>query len=56
MSQSEVQRHKTHNHPVPVSPFVETFSSEASKINNNNDNGRIAARQIRKVTFRTFGD
>jgi hypothetical protein len=55
MRQSEVGRHMTHDHQVPVSPFEETFSSEASKTNNTNDNKRIAARQIRKVTFRTFG-
>jgi hypothetical protein len=41
MSQSEVERHKTHEHPVPVLPFEETFSSEASKTNNNNDNKEL---------------
>ena len=36
MSQSEVERHKMYEHPVPVSPFEERrFASDASKNNRN---------------------
>lgn len=37
MSHSEVERHKMHEHPVPVSPFEERgFASDTRK--NNSDN------------------
>jgi hypothetical protein len=35
MSQSEVERHKMYEHPVPASPFEERFASDASKNNSN---------------------
>ncbi|HEX6282326.1 MAG TPA: hypothetical protein VFZ67_08875 [Nitrososphaera sp.] len=35
MSQSEVERHKMYEHPVPVSPFEERFAYDASKNNSN---------------------
>jgi uncharacterized protein YaaR (DUF327 family) len=36
MSQSEVERHKRYEHPVPVSPFEEKrFASDTSKNNSN---------------------
>jgi hypothetical protein len=38
MSQSEVERHKRYEHPVPVSPFEERrFGSDLSKSNNNSN-------------------
>jgi hypothetical protein len=37
MNQSEVERHKRYEHPVPVSPFEEKrFDSDLSKNNNSN--------------------
>ncbi len=37
MSQSEVDRHKRYEHPVPVSPFQEKrFDSDLSKNNDSN--------------------
>jgi hypothetical protein len=39
MSQSEVERHKMYEHPVPVSPFEERrFASDSRK---NNDNMKM---------------
>jgi hypothetical protein len=36
MSQSEVERHKMYEHPMPVSPFEEKrFASDSSKNNSN---------------------
>jgi len=35
MSQSEVERHKMYEHPVPVSPFEEISAYDASKNNGN---------------------
>ena len=36
MSQSEVERHKRYEHPVPVSPFEERrFASDTDKNNSN---------------------
>ena len=35
MSKSEVERHKTFEHPVPVSPFEERAASGTSKNNSN---------------------
>lgn len=35
MSQSEVERHKMYEHPVPVSPFEERFASNTRKNNSN---------------------
>jgi hypothetical protein len=36
MSQSEVERHKMYEHPVPVSPFEERrFASDSRKNNSN---------------------
>lgn len=36
MSQSEVERHKMYEHPVPVSPFEERrFAPDSSKSNGN---------------------
>ncbi len=39
MSQSEVERHKMYEHPVPVSPFEERgFASDTRKNNSDNMN------------------
>lgn len=35
VSQSEVERHKMYEHPVPVSPFEERSAYDASKNNGN---------------------
>lgn len=35
MSDSEVERHKMYEHPVPVSPFEERFASDTRKNNSN---------------------
>ncbi len=35
MSQSEVERHKIYEHPVPVSPFEERSAYDASENNSN---------------------
>ena len=35
MSQSEVERHKMYEHPVPVSPFEERFASDTRRNNSN---------------------
>jgi hypothetical protein len=55
MSQSEVERHKMYEHPVPVSPFEERrFASDSRKSNSNNNDTTIGSGQIRKVPFRTI--
>ena len=47
MSQSEVERHKMYEHPVPVSPFEEKRSaSDASK----NDSDNMNAEDLQKMT------
>jgi hypothetical protein len=47
MSQSEVQRHKMYEHPVPVSPFEEKRSaSGASK----NDSDNMNMEDVQKMT------
>ena len=38
MSQSEVERHKIYEHPVPISPLEERYASDAGKDNNSNMN------------------
>ena len=38
MSQSEVERHKMYEHPVPVSPLEERYASDAGKDNNSKMN------------------
>jgi hypothetical protein len=46
MSQSELERHKMYEHPVPVSPFEEKrFASDTRK---NNDNMNIE--DLQKMT------
>jgi hypothetical protein len=35
MSESEVERHKVYEHPVPVSPFEERFAFDSSRSNDN---------------------
>jgi hypothetical protein len=37
MNQSEVERHKVYEHPVPVPPFEERFASDRSSSRNNGD-------------------
>src|SRR5215218_11476443 len=47
MSQSEVERHKMYEHPVPVSPFEEKRSaSDASK----NDSDNMNMEDLQKMT------
>jgi len=38
MSQSEVERHKMYEHPLPVSPLEERYTSDVGKDNNSNMN------------------
>lgn len=46
MSQSEVERHKMYEHPVPVSPFEERrFASDIRK-----NNGNMKMEDIQKMT------
>ena len=45
MSQSEVQRHKMYEHPVPVSPFEERSAYDAGK-----DNGNMNVEDLQKMT------
>ena len=46
MSQSEVERHKMYEHPVPVSPFEERrFASDSSK-----NNGNMKMEDTQKMT------
>ena len=45
VSQSEVERHKMYEHPVPVSPFEERSAYDASR---NNDNMNM--KDLQKMT------
>ena len=48
MSQSEVERHKRYEHPVPVSPFEERrFDSDLSK---NNNSSNMNVEDVQKMT------
>ncbi len=48
MSQSEVERHKMYEHPVPVSPFEERrFDSDLSK---NNTSSNMNMDDVQKMT------
>ena|ERR687897_293143 len=49
MSQSELERHKMYEHPVPVSPFEEGFASDIRK-NNINMNIEDLQKMISDVT------
>ena len=49
VSQSEVERHKMYEHPVPVSPFEERSAYDASK-NNGNMNMEDSQKMIANVT------
>ena len=50
MSRSEVERHKTYEHPVPVSPFEEErFGSDTSR-NNSNMNMEDVQKMVSNVT------
>jgi hypothetical protein len=46
MNQSEVERHKMYEHPVPVPPFEERFVSDSSSRNN----GDVNAQDLYKMT------
>jgi hypothetical protein len=49
MSQSEVERHKMYEHPVPVSPFEEKRSaSDITK--NDGDNRNMGEEDLQKMT------
>jgi hypothetical protein len=49
MNQSEVERHKMYEHPVPVSPFEERrFTSDLSK--NNNSSSNMIMEDLQKMT------
>jgi hypothetical protein len=53
MSQSDVERHKRYEHPVPVSPFEEKrFDSDLSK-NNNSSNTKMEDLQKMTTDVRT---
>ena len=45
MSQSEVERHKMYEHPVPLSPFEERSASDAS-----NNKGNMNMEDLQKMT------
>ncbi len=45
MSQSEVERHKVYEHPVPVSPFEERFASDIRK-----NKGNMNIEDLQKMT------
>jgi hypothetical protein len=45
VSQSEVERHKMYEHPVPVSPFEERSAYDASK-----NNGNMNMEDLQKMT------
>jgi hypothetical protein len=45
MSQSEVERHKMYEHPVPLSPFEERSASDASK-----NKGNMNMEDLQKMT------
>jgi hypothetical protein len=46
MNQSEVERHKMYEHPVPVPPFEEGFASDSSS----RDNGDVNTQDLHKMT------
>jgi hypothetical protein len=45
MSESEVERHKMYEHPVPVSPIEERSAYDASK-----NNGNLNMEDLQKMT------
>ena len=45
MTQSEVERHKMYEHPVPLSPFEERSASDASK-----NKGNMNMEDLQKMT------
>ena len=45
MSQSEVERHKVYEHPVPVPPFEERFASDRSR-----NNSAMNTQDLHKMT------
>jgi len=47
MSQSEVERHKMYEHPVPVSPFEEERSTSDTR---KNDSDNINMEDVQKMT------
>ena len=49
MSQSEVERHKLFEHPVPVPAFEERYASDSSGSSSGN-NGGINAQNVHKMT------
>ena len=56
MNQSEVERHKMYEHPVPVSPFEEKrFGSDTSSKNNSNMNMEDLQKMTSDVTTTTTG-
>ena len=50
MSQSEVERHKRYEHPVPVSPFEERRFASDTRKNNNNMNIEDVQKMTSNVT------
>jgi hypothetical protein len=49
MSQSEVERHKLFEHPVPVPAFEERYASDSSGSSSGN-NGGMNATNVHKMT------
>lgn len=49
MSQSEVERHKVYEHPVPVPSFEESFASDSSSRRRRN-NDDMNMQDLRKMT------
>jgi hypothetical protein len=50
MSQSEVERHKMYEHPVPVSPFEERRFASDTRKNNSNMNMEDVQKMTSAVT------
>jgi hypothetical protein len=49
MSQSEVERHKLYEHPVPVPAFEERSAADSSS-NSSRNNGSTNAQDVHKMT------
>jgi hypothetical protein len=54
MSQSEVERHKVYEHPVPVPAFEERFASDSSSSSRNN--GSMNTKDLHKMTSDVITD
>jgi hypothetical protein len=55
MSQSEVERHKLYEHPVPVPAFEERYASDSSSSSTRN-NGSMNAQNVHKMASEVITD